>query len=251
MNEVSGRRALVTGAGSGLGRASALRFARDGYAVGCVDVRADAAAATAGEITAAGGQACAVACDISDEQSVQDGVEEILRQLDGIDVVVNAAGIASVSHTLEVTLDEWRRMLDVNLTGTFLVARATLPALLESKGSMINVASVAALRGWRYMAAYAATKGGIVAFSRSIAVEFGGRGVRVNVVCPGSIATPLAAALTPVRDADPELMRRSPALLDPPSSQPEEIAGTIAYLASAEARFVTGSVVVIDGGVTA
>jgi NAD(P)-dependent dehydrogenase (short-subunit alcohol dehydrogenase family) len=121
MNELSPRRALVTGAGSGLGRASALRFARDGYAVACLDVRA----------------------------------------------------------------------------------------------------------------------------------EYGSRGVRVNVVCPGSIATPLAAALTPVHDADSELMRRSPALLDPPSSQPEEIAGTIAYLASPEARFVTGSVVVIDGGVTA
>jgi NAD(P)-dependent dehydrogenase (short-subunit alcohol dehydrogenase family) len=106
--------------------------------------------------------------------------------------VVNAAGIASVSHTLEVTLDEWRRLLDVNLTGTFLVARATLPALLESRGSMINVASVAALRGWRYMAAYAATRGGIVALSRSLAVKYGSRGVRVNVVCPGSIATPLA-----------------------------------------------------------
>ncbi|MDT5027213.1 MAG: hypothetical protein QOE61_3639 [Micromonosporaceae bacterium] len=106
--------------------------------------------------------------------------------------MVNAAGIASVSHTLEVTLDEWRRLLDVNLTGTFLVARATLPALLESRGSMINVASVAALRGWRYMAAYAATRGGIVALSRSLAVKYGSRGVRVNVVCPGSIATPLA-----------------------------------------------------------
>jgi meso-butanediol dehydrogenase / (S,S)-butanediol dehydrogenase / diacetyl reductase len=122
---------------------------------------------------------------------------------------------------------------------------------LESRGVMINVASIAALRGWRYMAAYAATKGGIVALSRSLAVEYGDRGVRVNVVCPGGIATPLVAALTPVRDAAPELMRRSPALLDPPTAQPEEIAGTISYLAGPEARFVTGSVVVIDGGAMA
>lgn len=250
-SNTSGRRAVITGAGSGLGRASAIRLAGDGFAVACVDVRAEAAAQTAGEITDAGGQACWVGCDISDEQSVDAGVDDILRQLGGIDVVVNAAGIASVGHTLEVTLEEWRRLLDVNLTGTFLMARATLPALLESRGAMINVASIAALRGWRYMAAYAATKGGIVALSRSLAVEYGGRGVRVNVVCPGGIDTPLAAALTPVRDAAPELMRRSPALLDPPTAQPEEIAGTISYLAGPEARFVTGSVVVIDGGAMA
>lgn len=250
-SNTSGRRAVITGAGSGLGRASAVRLAEDGFAVACVDVRAAAAAQTAGEITDAGGQACWVGCDISDEQSVEAGVDDILRQLGGIDVVVNAAGIASAGHTLEVTLEEWRRLLDVNLTGTFLMARATLPALLESRGAMINVASIAALRGWRYMAAYAATKGGIVALSRSLAVEYGSRGVRVNVVCPGSIATPLAAALTPVRDAAPELMRRSPALLDPPAAQPEEIAGTISYLAGPEARFVTGSVVVIDGGAMA
>jgi NAD(P)-dependent dehydrogenase (short-subunit alcohol dehydrogenase family) len=250
-SNTSGRRAVITGAGSGLGRASAIRLAGDGFAVACVDVRAAAAAQTAGEITDAGGQACWVGCDISDEQSVDAGVEDILRQLGGIDVVVNAAGIASAGHTLEVTLEEWRRLLDVNLTGTFLMARATLPALLESRGAMINVASIAALRGWRYMAAYAASKGGIVALSRSLAVEYGGRGVRVNVVCPGGIDTPLAAALTPVRDAAPELMRRSPALLDPPVAQPEEIAGTISYLAGPEARFVTGSVVVIDGGAMA
>jgi NAD(P)-dependent dehydrogenase (short-subunit alcohol dehydrogenase family) len=250
-SNTSGRRAVITGAGSGLGRASAIRLAGDGFAVACVDVRAAAAAQTAGEITDAGGQACWVGCDISDEQSVEAGVDDILRQLGGIDVVVNAAGIASVGHTLEVTLEEWRRLLDVNLTGTFLMARATLPALLESRGAMINVASIAALRGWRYMAAYAATKGGIVALSRSLAVEYGGRGVRVNVVCPGGIDTPLAAALTPVRDAAPELMRRSPVLLDPPTAQPEEIAGTISYLAGPEARFVTGSVVVIDGGAMA
>jgi len=250
-SNTSARRAVITGAGSGLGRASAIRLARDGFAVACVDVRAATAAQTAGEITDAGGQACWVGCDISDEQSVDAGVDDILRQLGGIDVVVNAAGIASAGHTLEVTLEEWRRLLDVNLTGTFLMARATLPALLESRGVMINVASIAALRGWRYMAAYAATKGGIVALSRSLAVEYGDRGVRVNVVCPGGIDTPLVAALTPVRDAAPELMRRSPALLDPPTAQPEEIAGTISYLAGPEARFVTGSVVVIDGGAMA
>jgi NAD(P)-dependent dehydrogenase (short-subunit alcohol dehydrogenase family) len=152
---------------------------------------------------------------------------------------------------LEISLADWQRILNVNLTGTFLMARAAIPALLESRGCMVNVASIAALRGWRYMAAYSASKGGVVALTRTLAVEFGRRGVRVNCVCPGSIATPLAAALTPVENADPILMNRGPALLEPPVAQPEEIAGTIAYLVSDEARFVTGSVFTIDGGAMA
>lgn len=239
--------ALITGAGSGLGRASALRLAADGFTTACFDVQQDSATQTARDIAEAGGLSWAFSCDISDEQSVTNAVAATLAVTGRLDVVVNAAGIGAAGHTLAVSLEQWQRMLDVNLTGTFLMARATLPALLESHGTMINIASIAALRGWRYMAAYSASKGGIVALSRTLAVEFGGRGVRVNVICPGSIATPLAAALT-IADADPELLRRGPALLDPPVAQPEEIAGTVSYLAGAEARFITGSVLVVDGG---
>jgi NAD(P)-dependent dehydrogenase (short-subunit alcohol dehydrogenase family) len=245
------RIAVVTGAASGLGRATAARLARDGLAVACLDLRAEAAAETAKAIDADGGRAWAVGCDISDEAAVEAAIRGVLDEAGALDVLVNAAGIASVSHLLDISLDDWRRTLDVNLTGTFLMARAAIPALLESKGCLVNVASIAALRGWRYMAAYSASKGGIVALSRTLAVEFGRRGVRVNCVCPGSIATPLAAALTPVDNADPVLMSRGPALLEQRVAQPEEVAGTIAYLVSDEARFITGSVVTIDGGAMA
>jgi NAD(P)-dependent dehydrogenase (short-subunit alcohol dehydrogenase family) len=245
------RIAVVTGAGSGLGRATAARLGRDGLVVACLDLRGDAAAETAEAIGTEGGQAWAITCDISDETSAGSAIRGVLNEAGTIDVLVNAAGIASVSHMLEISLADWQRILNVNLTGTFLMARAAIPALLESKGCMVNVASIAALRGWRYMAAYSASKGGVVALTRTLAVEFGRRGVRVNCVCPGSIATPLAAALTPVENADPILMNRGPALLEPPVAQPEEIAGTIAYLVSDEARFVTGSVFTIDGGAMA
>jgi NAD(P)-dependent dehydrogenase (short-subunit alcohol dehydrogenase family) len=245
------RVAVVTGAGSGLGRATAMRLARDGSVVACLDLRGDSAADAAEAIGDRGGRAWAVPCDISDEGSAGAAVRAVLDEAGAIDALVNAAGIAAVSHLADISLADWRRILDVNLTGTFLMARAAMPALLESKGCIVNVASIAALRGWRYMAAYAASKGGVVALSRTLAVEYGRRGVRVNCVCPGSIATPLAAALTPVVGADPVLMNRSPALVEPPVAQPEEVAGIIAYLVSDEARFVTGSVFTIDGGAMA
>jgi NAD(P)-dependent dehydrogenase (short-subunit alcohol dehydrogenase family) len=243
--------ALITGAASGLGRATASRLAADGYRIICLDVVAAGATESAEKVVAEGGQAWAVQCDISDEASVAAAVAQSIELAGRIDVLVNAAGVASVSHTLELSLTEWRRLLDINLTGTFLMSREVLPALLETRGSIVNIASISALRGWRYMAAYAASKGGIVAFTKSLAVEFGRRGVRVNCVAPGSITTPLAAALSPVHDADEVLMGRAQPLTDPPKAEPEEIAGSVAYLVSPDARFVTGTVLVIDGGVLA
>jgi meso-butanediol dehydrogenase / (S,S)-butanediol dehydrogenase / diacetyl reductase len=240
--------ALVTGAGSGLGRATAQRLSADGIAVACLDVDASTAQATASEISRLGGSAIAVQCDVRDETSANAAVALARAELGPIDAVAHAAGIGVTGHFLDTSLADWQRVLDVNLTGTFLIARAAMPELLETRGSLVTIASVAALRGWRYMAAYSASKGGIVALTKTLAVEFGRRGVRVNCVCPGSIDTPLKDALRPVADADPELMTRGPALLTPSVAAPEEIAAAVAYLVSPEARFVTGTVLTIDGG---
>ena len=236
-----GRVALVTGASSGLGRATARRLADEGARVGCLDVAPSGRSGTSDSFVD-------LAADVRDEGDVRAAVARLLDWAGRLDLVVNAAGVGSVAHTTDVTLADWDRVLAVNLTGTFLVSREALPALLASRGAIVNVASLAGVRGWRYSAAYSASKGGVVALTRAMAVEYAAVGVRVACVCPGSIDTPLRAGLSPLADADPALAGHARALVDPPVSQPEEIAAAIAYLGSAEARFATGAVLRVDGG---
>jgi len=234
----AGRVALVTGAASGLGRATAVRLAAEGARVACLDLRP----------SSVDGSTLDVVADVTDEAAVAAGVRGTVEWAGRLDLVVNAAGVASFGHTTDVPLVEWNRILTVNLTGTFLVTRSAIPHLVAARGAVVNVASLAGVRGWRYGAAYSASKGGVVALTRSLAVEYARAGVRVTCVCPGSIDTPLRHTLSPVPEADPQLLRHGAALVDPPVSQPEEIAAAIAYLGSAEARFATGAVLRLDGG---
>lgn len=242
------RWAVVTGAGSGLGRAVASRLADDGFHVACVDRDPDGLAETVGGI---GPDSIALPCDVRDESMIDEAARAVAEHTDAVHVLANIAGVAAVGHTEDLDLATWRRVMDVNLTGTFLVTRRFLPSLLAGRASVVNVASIAGLRGWPYMAAYSAAKGGVVALSRSLAVEYGKLGLRVNCVCPGAIDTPLAAGLVRPPDVDSELLARARALIDPPVAQPEEVAETIAFLASPASRFVSGTEIVIDGGALA
>lgn len=238
---------LVTGAGSGIGRVSALRFAVGGGRVACLDLNEAGAEETATMIADAGGEAFAVGCDVGDEGSITKAVAATVERGGGLQVVANVAGIGQFAHTHEVPLADFERIVRVNLTGTFLVCRESIPHLLAGGGAIVNVASIAGLKSHAYAAAYSASKGGVVAMSRSLALEYVRRGIRVNCVCPGGVLTPLVANFTLPEGGDHELLAGavSPAKR---LNEPEEVAAVITFLASDDASGITGAEFVVDIG---
>jgi NAD(P)-dependent dehydrogenase (short-subunit alcohol dehydrogenase family) len=247
-----GLAAVVTGAGSGIGRATARRLAAEGAAVACLDVVDDAIVAVADEINReaveAGGRAVALRCDVTDEDAVAHAVAEAGAQLGPITNLCNIAGIGGFSHTVEQSLGGWDKILAVNLTGTFLMCRAVLPQMLEHGGAIVNTVSTAGVIGQPYSAAYCASKGGVKLLTKALAVEYMGRGVRVNGVAPGGVDTPIIHNFGPPADADMKLIER---LMTPIGfAYPHEIAGAFAYLGSHEADYVSGAILSIDGAIT-
>jgi NAD(P)-dependent dehydrogenase (short-subunit alcohol dehydrogenase family) len=249
---LAGKVAVITGAGSGLGRAAAGLFASEGAAVVVADVVAQAARDTVEKVTAAGGRAVAVTADVADESDVAAMVAAARDQLGGLHVLFNNAGIfpADDGGVLETPPATWDHVMNVNLKGVWLGCRGAIPAMIDSGGgSIINVASFVALMGAATaQVAYTASKGGVLAFSRELAVEYARRGIRANALCPGPIETPLLAELL----ADPE--RRNRRLVHIPMgrlARPDEVARAALFLASDESSFMTGSALVVDGGITA
>jgi NAD(P)-dependent dehydrogenase (short-subunit alcohol dehydrogenase family) len=248
-----GRVAIVTGGASGIGLATAQRLGREGLSVAIVD-RGDPEDA-ARSVRAAGGEAWAIKADVADEAQVAAMVEEVLDRAQRLDALVNAAGIGSPRP---VTIDqastaEWQELCAVNLTGTFLGCRAVIPAMRRGGGgTIVNVASELGLVGAPRSAMYGATKGAIVQLTRALAVDHAIDRIRVNCVCPGPVDTPLLRRGLE-RAADPEAKLRSEiaSTLLGRLGRPEEIASVIQFLVSDEASFMTGSIVVADGGVTA
>jgi NAD(P)-dependent dehydrogenase (short-subunit alcohol dehydrogenase family) len=247
-NRFTGRVAVVTGAGSGLGRAVAVRLAAEGAAVAALDVAEDNLSETVATITAVGGTAVAYSCDVTVESSVANTVVALVERLGPPRVVCNVAGIGGFYRTEEMPVERWQAILAVNLTGPFLVCRATLPSLLEHGGSIVNVASNTALMGQSYSAAYCASKAGLLMFSKALAAEYLARGVRVNVVAPGGMDTPLIGNFTLPEGADfAELSK----IMSPMGfATPAEVAASVAFLASDESSYTTGSVLSVDGGLT-
>jgi NAD(P)-dependent dehydrogenase (short-subunit alcohol dehydrogenase family) len=235
----AGKVLFATGAGSGLGAATVRQFAAEGGRVAAVDLDGDRAAAVASELDGAVG----LPCDVADEGSVRDAVDEARSQLGRIDCVLNCAGYADFTPLEELSLEAWNRMLAVHLTGTFLVCKATLPHLREAGGgSIVNVASVAALLARPHLAAYAAAKGGIISFSRQLALDAAAYKVRVNVIAPGSVRTPMTAGVYGEGEVPHSIQARF--------GEPEEIAAAACFLLSDESSFFTAAMLVADGGAT-
>jgi meso-butanediol dehydrogenase/(S,S)-butanediol dehydrogenase/diacetyl reductase len=246
MKRFTNKVVMVTGAGSGIGKASALRIAQEGGSVFCVDLNADAVEATVAEINAAGGLATASVCDVSDESSVGLCVAACIERYGSLSALVNMAGILRFDDSASIETDHWQKVIDINLTGTMFLCRAVLPHLLESKGNIVNAASTAALAGLPSGLAYSASKGGVLAMTRSIAVEYAKRGVRANCICPGDINTGMTDNITFPDNMDFDLMPRIMSLTG--AKAPEVVAGLIAMLASEDGAHITGEDIRVDGG---
>ena len=249
---LDGRVAVITGGGNGMGRAASLLFAAEGARVAVADRDPNAGEATVAAVRDAGGEAAFVAMDVADAGSVDRGIAHVMEHVGAVHVLSNNAGIfpADDGGVLDTSEATWEQVMAVNLKGVWLCCRAGIPAMLQSGGgSIINVSSFVALMGAATaQIAYTTSKGGVLAMTREIAVEYARRGIRANALCPGPIDTPLLAELM----ADPD--RRARRMVHIPMGrlgQAEELARAALFLAGDDSSFMTGSALVVDGGITA
>ena len=249
MARFDGKVVVVTGAASGIGRATAIRLAEEGGQVLASDWDLERVTETVKLITDAGGQARAMKTDVSSYEACGELIAAAVAWGGKLDVLVNVAGVGGFVHTTEETPENFARTLGVNLHGPFNTARHALPHLLESQGNIVNVASIAGLEAHPYAAAYCASKGGVVMLTKALAMEYASRQVRVNAVCPGGIKTPFIKNFKPMEGSDVTLMMRMMSIIGR-YGQPSEVSSAIAFLGSDEASFITGEVMRVDGGAT-
>ncbi|MHC8423714.1 SDR family NAD(P)-dependent oxidoreductase [Streptomyces sp. NB004] len=258
MNRYEGRRVLVTGAGSGIGQATVERLLAEGGTVVAADVSEPGLKDTAERAAAHAGRLTTLVMDIADETSVRAGVRAATEALGGLDVLVNAAGILRSSHTADTSLRDFSHVLTVNLVGTFLVIRESIPALLEGRdAAVVNFSSTSAAFAHPYMAAYAASKGGVQSMTHALAGEYAGRGIRFTAVQPGSISSGMTdgSGVSGLSngpglpaDADMSLYAKLSPALGRGFAGPETVASVVAMLGSEDGRFITGTEIRVDGG---
>jgi meso-butanediol dehydrogenase/(S,S)-butanediol dehydrogenase/diacetyl reductase len=246
------RAVYITGAASGIGRATAKQFASQGAKVFAVDVNDEGNAQTIEQIRAAGGTADGGHCDVANMAAVRESVAAAVARFGGLNILVNVAGVVRALRFEEVEAEEWRRVLSINLDGAFHTTKAALEHLLKQPvGNIVNVASIAGLRGQAYNTTYCTSKAALINMTRVVALEFVSRGLRANCVCPGGILTPLTLQFEQREDFEPSVM----AYYMPPvpglMGQPEDVAPIITFLASDEARLINGVALPADFGTTA
>lgn len=251
MGRLDGKAAVITGAASGMGRAAALLFAREGARLLLADIDTAGGEQTATEIAHSGGTAAFRRVDVSQPEQVEALMQAALDAYGALDIVFNNAGIEGMSGRLaDQTVENWERVLSVNLKGVFLGMKYALPPMVErGGGSIINTASVAGLNGWHGGGAYSASKGGVVILTKTAALEYAKWNVRVNCICPGVIQTAMVERITGGVEASLERLKRMQPM--PRIGQAEDIAQMALFLASDEAGFITGAAMTVDGGYTA
>jgi len=244
--------AIITGGGDGLGQASAVLFAKEGASVVVADMDPARGMKTVDMIKNQNGEAMFVEVDVSKEDSVKNMVEKVVDAYGRIDILVNSAGIFIEATVINTTVEDWDKIMAVNLRGIFLGCKYVIPEMIKAgKGSIVNIGSEAGITGWENATAYAASKGGVVNMTRCLALDFAKHNIRANCVCPGTTETPMLKKALEIAP-DPKKARRffeSRPLLR--LGRPEEIAAGILYLASDESLYATGAVLSIDGGKTA
>lgn len=240
---LDGKTAIITGASTGIGKAIAERYVNEGANVVIADIQDDKGQATADEL------GCDyMHCDVTDYDEVTTVIEETVDQYEGIDIIVNNAGIASATPLGKMENENWTKVIAVNLTGVKNGAKAALPHLKESNGVILNIASIYGLVAGPEATAYATAKGGVVNFTRSVAVDYADQNVRCNAICPGFVETPMTANMLEDESFYSFVENETP--MDR-VAQPEEIAGAAAFLASDDASYITGAMLPVDGGWTA
>lgn len=244
----TGKAVIVTGGASGIGAAAVDRFLREGAMVAALDLGEEPLRTLADEHEAAGDRLLTARCDVSVPSDVDSTVADVVDRFGRLDTLINNAGVGGVGRAGDVSDDDWRTVMAVDVDGVFHMARAALPHLVESRGSIVNTASISGLAGDRSMVAYDTAKGAVVNFTRATAVDYGKDGVRVNAVCPGPVRTPILAEALEQKDISDTYAERIPLGY---VSDGEDIAAVMAFLASEDARMITGVNLPVDGGLTA